>query len=102
MSDIRFYVPESESIPTDLRLYVDDVYVIYERINCGFVFSVSLDDEEVAMRVVEEIISKIKAEHDEAQHGVTWVTQSIKVIPQDERYRVTTKVEWKFRVRDSY
>lgn len=32
MSEIRFYIPENETIPTDLRVYVDDVYVDYERI----------------------------------------------------------------------
>ena len=32
MSNIRFYIPKYETIPTDLLLYVDDTYVKYKRI----------------------------------------------------------------------
>lgn len=53
MADIRFYIPNGETIPTDLRLYVDDVYVEYERIIGGFLFHILLDDEEKAMEVTK-------------------------------------------------
>ena len=102
MSDIRFYIPKSETIPTGLRLYVDDVYVTYERIDDGFAFRISLDDEEKAMEVAEKIIRQMKFEHDEPQHGVSWRTVSLEVIPQEERYKIDTLIEWKYRVRDSY
>ena len=102
MSDIRFYIPKSETIPTGLRLYVDDVYVTYERIDGGFAFRISLDDEEKAMEVAEKIIRQMKFEHDESQHGVSWRTVSLEVIPQEERYKIDTLIEWKYRVRDSY
>ena len=102
MSDIKFYVPKYETIPTDLRLYVDDVYVTYERIKGGFAFRILLDDEERAMDVAKEIVQKMIREHDESQHGVSWRTISLEVIPQDERYRLDTLIEWKYRVRDSY
>lgn len=102
MSDIRFYIPNGETIPTDLRLYVDDVYVEYERIIGGFLFHISLDDEEKAMEVAKAIVQKMIMEHDESQHGVSWRTVSLEIIPQEERYKIDTIVEWKYRVRDSY
>ena len=102
MADIRFYIPKHETIPTDLRLYVDDVYVTYEAIDHGFRFYVLLDDEKKAMKVVEQIVAQIKHEHDEPQHGVSWRTLSLEVVPQDDRFFFETVIEWKFRVRDSY
>ncbi len=102
MSNIRFYIPSDETIPTDLRLYVDDVYVTYERTNNGFLFRILLDDEADALKIAEEIVAQMKREHDESQHGVSWRTVSLKVIPQDERYKIDTLVEWIYRVRDSY
>lgn len=102
MSEINFYIPNDETIPTDLRLYVDDIYVTYERTNGGFTFHISLDDEEKAMEVAKEIVQKMIREHDESQHGVSWRTVSLQVIPQENRYKIDTLIEWKYRVRDSY
>lgn len=102
MSDIKFYIPNDETIPTELRLYVGDVYVTYERTKGGFTFSILLDDEEKAMEVAKEIVQKMIREHDESQHGVSWRTVSLEVIPQEERYKIGTLIEWKYRVRDSY
>ena len=102
MSKIQFYIPKDETIPTDLRLYVGDVYVEYDRIEGGFRFLVLLDDEEKAMEVVNEIVQKMIMEHDESSHGVSWRTVSLEVAPQEERYKIGTIIEWKYRVRDSY
>ena len=102
MSDIKFYIPNDETIPTELRLYVGDVYVTYERTNGGFTFRILLDNEEKAMEVAKEIVQKMIREHDESQHGVSWRTVSLKVIPQEVRYKIGTLIEWKYRVRDSY
>ena len=103
MSEIKFYIPKSETIPTDLRLYVDDTYVKYKRILGGFRFFVLTLDEAEALRIVEEITKKIKYEHEEPQHGISWVTVSLELAEQEEeRYRTNTIVDWKYRVRDSY
>ena len=99
---IKFYIPKDETIPTDLRLVVDDVYVEYKRIGCGFVFHVLLDDEEKAVEIVNEIVQQMIKEHDESQHGVSWRTVSLEVVPQKARYKIGTMIEWKYRVRDSY
>lgn len=102
MSEIRFFIPKDETIPTDLRLLVGDVYVRYERIKSGFRFHISVNDEDKAIDVAKEITDKMKREHDESQHGVSWRTVSLEVVPQDERYRIDTVVDWIYRVRDSY
>lgn len=102
MSEIKFYIPKDETIPTDLRLYVGGIYVTYERIEGGFTFHVFLDDEEKALAIVSEIVQQMIREHDESQHGVSWRTVSFEVVPQEERYRFGTLIEWKYRVRDSY
>ena len=101
-SDIRFYIPENETIPTALRLYVGDVYVTYERIHGGFRFSIDTKDEAEAMEIAKKIVQRMKSEHDESQHGVSWRTLSLEIVPQDERYKINTIIDWKYRVRDSY
>lgn len=102
MSEIRFYIPEGETIPTDLQVYVDDVYVVYERISGGFRFRVFLDDEDRALDIVEEIAQTMIREHDESERGVSWRTVLLEVVPQEERYKIGTVIDWKYRVRDSY
>ena len=102
MSDIRFYVPDNLTIPTDLALYVEDTYVKYERIADGFRFHIFEDDEEKAMKIAESIIMTMTFEHDESSHGVSWRTISVKVVEQEECYRVDTVIDWIYRVRDSY
>lgn len=102
MNEIRFYIPKDETIPTNLRLYVGDVYVTYRLIDGGFRFYVSLDDEKEAMNIAKKIIAQMIREHDESQHGVSWRTTSLEIVPQEERYKFATIIEWKYRVRDSY
>lgn len=102
MSEIKFHIPKDETIPTDLRLYVGDIYVRYKRIKSGFRFYIGIDDEDKAIDVAKEITEKMKFEHDESQYGVSWRTISLEVVPQDGRYRIDTIVDWIYRVRDSY
>lgn len=99
---IRFYIPKDETIPTELRLYVGDVYVRYEQIDGGFAFHIMMDDEKQAMEVAKKIVDRMIWEHDESQHGVTWQTVSLDVVPQEKRYKIDTLIEWKYRVRDSF
>lgn len=102
MAEIRFYIPDDETIPTQLRVYVDNVFVRYKRIEGGFRFYISLDDEQQAIKVAKQIIQQMQHDHDYPQHGVSWVTISLEVVPQDERYRINTVIDWKYRVRDAY
>lgn len=102
MADIRFFIPEDEVIPTDLRLYVDGIYVTYKHFDSGFRFFIYLDDEEKAMEVAKEIVQQMKIDHDESQHGVSWRTISLEIVPQEGWYKTSTIIDWKYRVRDSY
>ena len=102
MREIKFYIPEGITIPTKLTLLVDGEQVDYERIHDGFRFMIYDVDMETALDIVHEITDKIRWEHDESQHGVTWVTTSLEIVPQEERYKIGEIVEWKYRVRDSY
>ena len=99
---IEFYVPKGETIPTDLRLKVDGNQITYGRVKNGFLFKTLIDDEEKALEIVYEIVKRIEIEHDESEHGVSWRTVSLSVVPQEERYKIGTWVRWEYRVRDSY
>ena len=100
MGNIKFYIPNSETVPTDLRLYVDDVYVVYERTVGGYSFRILLDDEEKAMKVAKQIVKRM--EYESYDHGASWRTVSLEVVPQEDRYKVGTVIQYKYRVRDSY
>lgn len=100
--EIKFYIPKDLTIPTDLILRVGDTQVNYERIHHGFRFHILEDNEIKAIEIAKLITSRMISEHDESQHGVTWVTVDLKVVPQEERYKVGTDIDWTFRVRDSY
>lgn len=102
VDDIQFYIPKDETIPTALRLYAGDIFVTYERIHGGFRFYIDTKDEAEAMEIAKKIVQKMKSEHDEPQHGVSWRTLLLEIVPQDERYKINTIIDWKYRVRDSY
>ena len=100
MSDIKFFIPKGQTIPTDLELRVNDVFVTYSRFDCGFEFYVWVEDRNKAVEIVEEIVAKIKSEHDDPKHFVTWRTVSIDVIEESKRYGYV-RIWWKFRIRDA-
>lgn len=100
MSDIKFFIPKGQTIPTALELRVDDVRVIYKRIYCGLEFYVWIGDRDKAVEIVEEIVAKIKSENDDPKHFVTWRTVSIDVLEENERYGYV-RIWWKFYVRDA-
>ena len=100
VGEIKFYNPGNLTIPTDLRLKVGDIYVEYERIPGGFKFIIDVTDEDIAMAVVERIIDRMKYEHSEPEHGISWRTISVAVT--SDTNSIYTVIEWKYRVRDSY
>ena len=102
-NDIRFYIPEGETIPTGLKLYVGDIYVRYERLDgCTFRFWISTEDEKEALEVAQKIVNQMIADYDDPKHGVSRRTVSLEIVPQEERFQIDTIVDWKYRVRDSY
>lgn len=100
MADIKFFIPKGQTIPTVLELRVDDVRVTYNRIYCGLEFYVWIGDRDKAVEIVEEIVAKIKSEHDDPKHFVTWRTVSIDVVEESERYGYV-RIWWKFYIRDA-
>ena len=100
MSDIKFFIPKGQTIPTALELQVDDVSVTYKRIKDGFEFCVWVGDRDKAVKIVEEIVAKIKSEHDDPKRLVTWRTVSIDVLEESERYGFV-RIWWKFYIRDA-
>ena len=99
---VKFYIPDSLQIPTDLALYVGETYVTYERIKNGFRFNIYEDNIQKAMKIANQIADIIIYDHDECQHGVTWETLRFQLVEQEERYRTCTVIKWYYRIRDSY
>lgn len=98
--NIEFYIPKDEKIPTDLRLIVDGVDVIYDRIDGGFRFQILVETDEQALEIAQEITQQMIRDHDDSRHGVSWRTVSLEIIEDSWKWRRI--VEWKYRVRDSY
>lgn len=100
MSNIKFYMPKGETIPLALRLDVDGTEVTYKSEAGGYEFTVWYVGKEKAMKVVQEIVKKIKSEHDDLRHGLTWVTTSLEITAVNERYGYVS-ILWKYRIRDA-
>lgn len=98
--NIKFHIPKDITIPTDLMLVVDNIEVYYKRISGGFEFRIGVDNDAKAIEIANEIIAVMKNEHDESQHGVSWRTLSVELVPSDWDFERV--VIWKYRVRDSY
>lgn len=87
MSDIKFFIPKKQAMSTALEsqangvlVTLEGVPIIYERIKDGFRFYVWTEDRDKAVEIVKEIVAKIKSEHDDPKHFVTWQTVSIDVL----------------------
>ena len=100
MSNIEFYIPKGQTIPLTLWLNVDGIEVIYSKVDGGYEFTVWYVDKEEAMKVVQEIIKKIKSEQDDLKNGVVWVTTSLEITNVNERFGYTS-ILWKYRMRDT-
>lgn len=97
---IKFFIPSGLTIPTDLTLDVDGTQVDYERIKNGFRFVILTESDDEAFKVATQITNTMIQEHDESQHGVSWRTTSLKLVPT--KWDFERVVEWTYRVRDSY
>lgn len=100
--EIKFYIPKNERIPTRLKLYVNDILVMYERIVSGFRFEIATDNETEALAIAADIAEIMIQDHDESQHGVSWRTTSFRIVDIGRQNTGFTFVDWNYRVRDSY
>lgn len=97
---ITFYIPSDQIIPTDLRLKVGSVHILYERIPFGYKFTVYKSDDEKAKQIVDEVIRQMIIDSDGPETGTSLVSVSIKEIPH--AWSGAHAYEWIYRVRDSY
>lgn len=100
--EIKFYIPKNERIPTGLRLYVNDIYVMYEETASGFRFKIDTEDETEALAIATDIAEVMIQDHDESEHGVSWRTTSFRIVDTGIPNFGFTWVDWSYRVRDSY
>ena len=70
----------------------------YSTILFGLFYSLSLNFR----HITKEIVQQMKRDHDESQHGISWRTISLEIVPQEKWYTFSTIIDWKYRVRDSY
>ena len=101
--NIQFYIPKSQTIPTQLRVLVDGHHVYYDPVPDGFGYDFqffSNETEEEAMKIVDELASIMCSQS--YDHGSQWRVVSKEVVQQEERYRCGVIIRVMFRVRDSY
>jgi len=99
---IEFYVPKSEKVPTQLRLYVDGHYVRYNRLDNAlgydFMFLSEVNADE-AIALTKEIAAVMC--NQSYDHGVQWRVVSMEVLEQEERYKIGEIIRVIFRARDA-
>lgn len=70
--DIKFFIPDDQTIPTQLRLLVDGVHVYYEKMRSAmsYRFEVYTSDADKAREIVEEC-ARIMSDQS-YDHGASW------------------------------
>lgn len=99
MSEIKF-VTNRYKIPLTLEVEVDGISVTYIGMTGGFEFTAWTADREKAFDAVKKIVDEIIRERSDHKHFVSWRTESLEVVENDDRYGYT-QIEWKYYVRDS-
>lgn len=100
---IKFCIPESQTIPTRLRLKVDEKYdVYYERRTAAFAYTFEFFKsqgvtEELATEITNEIVRRMISQS--YDHGAQWRECFSREVESDE-YNICITVY--FRVRDAW
>lgn len=85
---IDFYIPESQTIPTQLRVKVDnDIDVYYDRISDAFGWKFEFFKHqgvtlEMANAITDELVSKMISQS--YDHGAQWREYGVRKIVNDE------------------
>lgn len=101
---IEFYIPESETIPTKLRLKKDNIQIIYEKFTDDFAYEFNiyeLNSEQEGKELVEEIANQMCLQS--YDHGQEWKVANIEM-KECEINNFIKHGTWivKFRIKDSY
>lgn len=105
--NVEFYIPQSEIIPTTLRLMVDGKQVTYKRLpnNLGYDFRFNNGETEEEAIEMAKYLAQIMCDQS-YDHGQEWRITSVELVDQKGRYAIPFKigevVRVLFRVRDSY
>lgn len=104
-SNIKFYIPEDQTIPTRLRLKKDKVHIYYQRLNNKFGYEFELyeiDDKEQGEEIVKEIADIMCVQS--YDHGQEWRTVNIECVEFNDNDFLGKNGKWQveFRIRDSY
>lgn len=77
--DIKFFIPDDQTIPTQLRLLVDGIHVYYEKMRNAlyYRFEVYTNDEDKAREIVEEC-ARIMSDQS-YDHGASWRTIKVEL-----------------------
>lgn len=99
---VKFYIPKDETIPTRLRLKVDERDVYYERAKDKFAYDFQFfeTEKEDCLKIAEELAQIMSFQSED--HGKSWRVTDISIVEQEEKYAVGTIVRVSFRIRDSY
>lgn len=92
--DIKFHTPQSETIPTQMRLKVDGVDVYYDKVPGKFAytfkfFKIQDVTMELAKTIVDEVVDRMKEQS--YDHGAQWRETSCRSVYEDE-YDITITV----------
>ena len=102
MMKIEFYIQESQTIPTQLRVKVDDsIDVYYEHLPNKFgwefkFFKLQGVTLEMAEAITDKIVSKMISQS--YDHGAQWREIGVREVEND---KYTVKIKVFFRVRDA-
>ena len=92
--DIQFFIPSSETIPTQLRVKVDGVDVYYDKVPGKFAYTFKFFKfqgvtMELAKTIVDELVRRM--ENQSYDHGAQWRETACRNVYEDE-YDITITV----------
>lgn len=100
--EIKFYIPKDETVPTHLRVRVDEgIDVYYDRLPDAFGFKFDFFPHqgvtlEMATAITDELVRRMVSQS--YDHGAQWRERGVREISQDA-YGISITVF--FRVRDA-
>lgn len=100
--DVKFYIPKDETIPTQLRVKVDDKYdVYYDKSPEGFAYDFRFfnDAKDHYETILDAIVSRMCSQS--YDHGASWRETKREIIKPTEKWWDDLIVRVYFRVRDA-